>query len=397
MTTAENSSHPDSFSLPTPALIYREERLLNALDRLESLRINKNCKVLYSIKSCSCPAVLNFLSTRVDGFSASSLFESRLSSSTLGGKGTVHLTSPAFPKREIAELEEYVDYISFNSLNQWASFNAVRQNNSIRCGLRVNPKLSFVKDERYNPCRKYSKLGIPIEHLAEKAGTHPEVLKGISGIHVHSNCESRTTAPVLETTLLLVNELKDLLPQLDWINLGGGYQYDEIEDVSPLIEATRMLTEEVGLNVFLEPGEAVVGNAGVLVSSVLDIVENDGMKIAILDSTVNHLPQVFEYQYQPEIATSNPDEQYRYLIAGRSCLAGDLFGEYSFSNPLKIGSIITFTGVGAYSLVKSHMFNGINLPDIYFETTSGELRKVREYAFEDFWNNSGGSHASDRT
>jgi len=397
MTAPEGSSLFDSFPFATPALIYREERLLAALTRLQPLRADGRCKVLYSIKSCACPRILEFLSSRVDGFSSSSLFEARLSRAVLQGEGTVHHTSPAFPAREIPELVEYVDHICFNSLGQWARFDAGDHSRSIRCGLRVNPRLSFVKDDRYNPCRRYSKLGIPIEQLAEVAKSDPKALRGISGIHVHTNCESRTTAPILDTVQLLVTELKDLLSQLEWINLGGGYLYDEIEDLSPLIEAVRLINEDVGLEVILEPGEAVVGNAGVLVASVLDIVENDGVKIAMLDATVNHLPQVFEYQYQPEIAKSDPDGAHAYLIAGRSCLAGDLFGEYRFAAPLEIGSIVAFRGVGAYTLVKSHMFNGINLPDLYFMRDSGDLELIKRYGFEDFCNHMGGQHATDRT
>jgi len=385
------------FPFPTPALVYQEERLLATSSRLESLRRNGGCKVLYSIKACSCPHVLEFLSSRVDGFSVSSLFEARLSSSILHGGGTVHLTCPAFPPRESGELAGHVDYISFNSLNQWTRFASARPDQPIHYGLRVNPRLSFVRDERYDPCRRYSKLGIPIEQLVEVARSDPRALTGISGIHVHTNCESRTTAPVLETTLRLVEELEPLLPRLRWINLGGGYQYDEIEDLSPLMKATNLLSGEMGLEVFLEPGEAFVANAGFLVSSVLDIIENDGKQIAILDTTVNHLPQVFEYQYRPAIVGSGPDAPYEYLIAGRSCLAGDLFGEYRFATPLEVGSLVTFSGVGSYALVKSQMFNGINLPTIYFMSASGELEKIREYDFSDFWSRSGGRHAPDRT
>ncbi|HXV37718.1 MAG TPA: 2Fe-2S ferredoxin, partial [Myxococcota bacterium] len=193
MPTPQHADRFAPFPFPTPAFVYQEDRLLESLRRLEPLRANPKCRVLYSIKSCSLPDVLEFLSTRVDGFSASSLFEARLAREILdrngAGKRGVHLTCPAFPEREAAELGRYVDHINFNSLEQWLRDRARKHERPIRCGLRVNPKLSFVKDERYNPCRRYSKLGIPIEQLVDAIETRPDTLDGISGIHVHTNCE----------------------------------------------------------------------------------------------------------------------------------------------------------------------------------------------------------------
>jgi carboxynorspermidine decarboxylase len=347
--------------------------------------------VLYSVKALSIPAILEIIAKHVDGFSASSLFEARLAREILGKGGTVHLTSPALSEPEVQEISNYADYVTFNSMSQWSRLHKGNWKN-VRFGLRINPGLSFIKDDRYNPCRKGSKLGIPIDALHQYLDSGDADLKGISGIHFHTNCESRSVNPLLETVIHVSERLKNILSQLEWINLGGGYQYDEIRDGNPLIQAIDHLRKNFHLKIFLEPGEAIVGRAGFLITSVLDIIESDGHKIAIVDSTVNHMPQVFEYQYEPSLVGSAPDDKHPYLIAGRTCLSGDLFGEYRFSRPLEIGSRLAFTFAGAYSLVKAHMFNGVNLPGLYLLDQAGKIIQMREFSYKDFWMRCGGPY-----
>ena len=175
-----------------------------------------------------------------------------------------------------------------------------------------------------------------------------------------------------------------MMHELEWINLGGGYLWDETTDFGPFQEAVDLLTTTYGLRVFIEPGAGVVNSAGYLVASVIDLFKSDGKTVAVLDTTVNHLPEVFEYQYEPDVVEHADDARHEYILAGCSCLAGDLFGEYSFVEPLDIGSRLTFANVGAYSLVKAHMFNGINLPKIYVLTETGELVLVKQFTYEDF-------------
>jgi carboxynorspermidine decarboxylase len=384
-----------SVALRTPAFVYEEEKLLYALEKMQSVRRKTDCKILYSVKALSCPGILEILAPHLNGFSASSLFEAKLSRHILNSRGTVHLTCPAIVEDEIPEIATHADYISFNSLSQWNRFKK-KEWKDVRLGLRINPQLSFIRDDRYNPCRQHSKLGISIDVLSDRMNSSGSDLENISGIHFHTNCESRTVTPLLETVIHVSRKLKQLLPHLDWINLGGGYQYDEIDDLSPVIQAVDYLKNEFGLQIFLEPGEAIVGRAGSLITTVLDIFESDRKQIAIIDSTVNHMPQVFEYQYQPTIIGSDPNNLHSYLIAGRTCLSGDLFGEHRFSQPLEIGSRLAITFAGAYSLVKAHMFNGINLPSIYLLTKSGQPIKLHEFSYEDFWTASGGDNEAYR-
>jgi len=376
--------------LDTPALVYDENVLLTVLDRLAKLKEKLGVQILYSVKALSCPGILEIIAKRVDGFSSSSLFETVLSRQLLGRKGSVHMVSPALIEREIPEIISHADYISFNSLSQWHRFEKLDWK-KMRLGLRVNPQMSYVKDERYDPCRKSSKLGIPMDALVREAESGRIDLERISGIHFHSNCDARTLNPLLETILNICRKINKLSMPLDWINLGGGYLFDEIDDWAPLAKAMELLRKKNPSRVFIEPGEAVVGRSGSLVSTVLDIFQSGGRNIAMMDSTINHFPQIFEYQYQLNVLGSDPKGKFPYLIAGRSCLAGDLFGEYRFSRPLEIGARIIFTAAGAYSLVKSNMFNGINLPSLYLMKRTGKLFKLREFSYHDFWTRCGGN------
>jgi len=175
-----------------------------------------------------------------------------------------------------------------------------------------------------------------------------------------------------------------LLERASWINLGGGYLVDEETDFRPLAEAISILSGQFGLQVFIEPGTGIINSAGSFVSRVIDLFESDGKIVVILDTTVNHMPEVFEYQFKPDVSNAVLDGLFKYVLAGCSCLAGDVFGEYAFEQPLEIGSTIVFANLGAYSLVKAHMFNGINLPNIYSLSSSGELSLSKTFSYSDF-------------
>ena len=256
-------------------------------------------------------------------------------------------------------------------------------------------KEQVADDVRYDPCRRHSKLGVELETLLR--GLRDGDLKGMSGIHFHTACGSTSWEPLLRTIKVIERKLAVVMHELEWINLGGGYEWDETTDFGPLQETIDLLTKTYGLEVFLEPGSGIVNSAGSLISSVVDMLESDGKTVAILDTTVNHLPEVFEYQYEPDVAEHMDGAPHEYILAGCSCLAGDLFGEYAFEEPLDIGSRITFENVGAYSLVKANMFNGIDLPSIYIQCEDGELDLVREFTYEDFLARCGGeAHAAAR-
>lgn len=257
-------------------------------------------------------------------------------------------------------------------------------------GLRINPQISYVEDKRYNPARKYSKLGVPLEEIIKILKNFPDRLEGINGIHFHANCESADFLQLLQTVQHLEANLGEMLEQISWINLGGGYYFDDTSDFAPFYEAIDLLKSKYALEVFIEPGTSIIQSAGFLVSEVIDLFDSDGKTLVVLDTTVNHLPEVFEYQYRPDVMNSNNKGKYSYILVGCSCLAGDLFGEYSFNERLIIGSRVVFSNVGSYSLVKSHMFNGINLPNIFTLNKENELILIKKFIYEDFLRNSCG-------
>jgi len=375
----------------TPALIYDERVIRNNLVGLEGVLKEHSCRVFFSLKALSMTYVLTKIASSIGGFAVSSLNEAKLAREILGRHKIVHITTPGLRPEEIDEICDQCDYVSFNSLQQWQRYYPIIRD-KINCGLRINPQLSFVRDDKYNPCRINSKLGVPIEVLKNIINTDRALANNIKGIHFHSNCESNNFEQLLITVKHIATHLPEVLRQIDWINLGGGYLFDNPENYDKLYEAIFLLRKSFGINdVFVEPGNGIIGNAGYIISSVLDVFESQGKNIAILDTTVNHMPEVFEYQYRPDIMQECKDGNFEYILAGCSCLAGDVFGQYNFSAPLKTGDRIVFTDMGAYTLVKAHMFNGINLPTIYAYSKEGRLELVKEFNYADFLSANGGN------
>ena len=361
----------------TPAFVYDEVVITDRLAALSDVRNNCGCKILYSIKAAPLSGLLQTIAEYVDGFSASSLFECQLAKEIIGNRGTIHITSPGLREDDVKSIVDIADYISFNSMNQWQQYRGL-VNGKLSCGLRLNPERSFARDERYDPCRKFSKLGVPVPLVAN------ENLQGVQGFHLHNNCESNDYSELKQTIDHVCESLDSELEQMEWINLGGGYFIDDKEQLRELESIIKNVKDKYSLDVFIEPGKGLVGSAGFLVTSVVDLFESDSKQIAVLDTTVNHLPEVFEYQYRPHILQENPDGQYEYRLAGCSCLSGDLFGDYCFDQALEIGSRIIFKNVGAYMLVKANMFNGINLPAVNILKPYEGLELQKEFSYTDF-------------
>jgi carboxynorspermidine decarboxylase len=373
--------------LETPAFVYDEDAVLQTLSTLDPLRQGCGLKVLYSIKAFPFSDLMKAIAPLVDGFSVSSLFEARLAHEVLGDKGIIHITTPGFRADEMPEIAMLCRHIAFNSVNQWRRFKTALQGEA-QGGLRINPQLSFLEDPRYDPCRKHSKLGAPLSEVQRILSSEPETLSGLAGIHFHTHFGARSFRPLAQTVAHLEERLGPWLSSLAWVNLGGGYLFDDPEALNELLRIVERLRHRYGVEVLFEPGKGVVGQAGYLVSSVIDLFESDGKQVAVLDTTVNHIPEVFEYQIKPTLAEAREEGRFTYLLAGASCLSGDLFGEHCFDEPLQIGSRLTFLDVGAYTLVKASRFNGINLPSVYAYTSRRglELKKSYEYAhYRDQW------------
>lgn len=367
--------------LITPAYVYDEAVMVNVFESLAELKEKTGCLPLYSIKSASILGLLELIKPYVSGFSCSSLYEARLAKELLDEEQTIHITTPGYREEEWQAIIGLCDFISLNSVSQWQRY-AKKINTQSSCGIRINPELSFVSDERYDPCRPDSKLGMTFEQIANAK----EVLDWelIQGIQIHNNCESNRFEELKQSIKKVTVSLDEYKPKLNWINLGGGYLFNNETNIEPLEDTIKRLQDKFDVDVYIEPGKGVTGQAGSLVASVIDLIETKNKTIAVLDTTVNHLPEVFEYQYQPKVKHANETGQYQYRLAGASCLSGDLFGDYCFNEPLKIDNRIVFENVGAYMQVKANMFNGINLPATYLLDRNNELKLLKQHDYESY-------------
>lgn len=373
----------------TPAFVYDEARIIHALDLLDRVREASGLRVLYSVKAFPFAGALRLILPQVDGFSVSSLFEARLASETAETNGhphtkrSLHITTPGLRSREIDEIAARCDFISFNSLEQLERL-APRASGRASIGLRINPKLSFLRDSRYDPCRPHSKLGVPAEELARALDRSPSLTPRIAGLHFHTAFESSSLTPLKATLARIENMLSRFMEGLEWINLGGGYLFDNPDDLDELSELVTALIRRYGSTVYVEPGKAIVGRAGYLVASVVDRFQRDGKTIAVLDTGVNHLPEVFEYQKVPPLTEHRPDGTFEYSLVGSTCLAGDVFGDYRFHTPLNLGDRVAFPDVGAYSLIKANRFNGYDLPAIFAADPRGQLKTMKHFGYHDY-------------
>ena len=371
---------PFKTSYPTPFFIFDRKKIEKQAILYQETTKKAEAELLYSTKTNSYFDILKWLSKYVDGFSVSSLFELQVVKS-FDKPAIARFISPGIRPCEWESLSKLANSITFNSLKQFLYFEP-KMEHSVNIGIRLNPELSFVKDDRYNPCRKDSRLGESLEDFLTALENSSFLSSKLKGIHFHTNHGSHNLSQLKKTFLKIKTCLGDRLKQFEWINLGGGYYLDKMESQTEFLSLAKEIKES-GLETFIiEPGTSIIKNSVYLVSSVIDLFTRKGKTFAILDTSVNHLPEVFEYQYQPSVFGDNG--QYPYVLTGSSCLAGDIFGNYFLDRKLKIGSQVIFSKVGSYSLVKANWFNGIKLPDIYSYEGEQNLRKLKTYSFSDY-------------
>ncbi|MBL1141303.1 MAG: carboxynorspermidine decarboxylase [Proteobacteria bacterium] len=367
--------------LMSPAYVYDQDKIVEVLARLTEIKENTDCFPLYSIKSANISGLLKIIKPYVDGFSCSSLFEVQLAKEILDDSQTIHITTPGYREDEWDQILELTDFITLNSATQAKNYSE-KINSIASCGIRINPELSFINDERYDPCRTYSKLGVSLNDIADKKINID--WQFIEGLHIHNNCESNNFEQLKQT----VDKVMSAIPlndcDLKWINLGGGYFLNNETDTMPLISTINLLQENYGVDVYFEPGKGITGHAGYLLATVIDLFVSEGKQIIVLDVTINHLPEVFEYQYQPKVMNTCDKSDYEYRLTGCSCLSGDIFGDYYFDTPLQTGSKVVFENVGAYMQVKANMFNGINLPVTYLFNNDEKFKLLKQYDYDSF-------------
>ena len=363
----------------TPYFLIDEERLRKNLEILKKVQEDTGCRILLAQKAFSTFFAYPLIREYLAGSTASGLYEARLGREEFGGE--THVFSPAYREDEFEELLSYADHLVFNSPSQLRKYGERARAAGKSVGLRVNPECSTQEGHAiYDPCAPGSRLGTTAENFDES------LLPLLDGLHFHTLCEQNSDA-LEQTAAAFEEKFGKYLGNMKWLNLGGGHHITRDDyDVERLERIISHFRDTYGLTVYLEPGEAVVLNAGFLVSTVLETVKN-GIDIAILDtSAACHMPDVLEMPYRPPVLESGqPGEKaYTYRFGGPTCLAGDVIGDYSFDKPLTPGDLVVFGDMALYTMVKTNTFNGMPLPSIALKTESGEIKLIKGFGYEDF-------------
>ena len=369
----------DRFSgLKTPCYVIDEEKLRSNLELLRSVADRAGCRILLAQKAFSAFALYPLIGRYLSGTTASGLYEARLGREEMPGE--THVFSAAYPPGDVEELCSLCDHMIFNSMAEWNRYARTAREKGVSCGIRINPEHSTQDHAIYDPCAPGSRLGV------KRADFPDELPEGLDGLHFHTLCEQNCDA-LIETLAAVERNFGAFLPRLKWVNFGGGHHITRADyDREALIRYIRRFRETYGVEVYLEPGEAVALQAGYLVSTVLDVVRN-GVSIAILDaSAACHMPDVLEMPYRPPVLGSGlPGEKaHDYRLAGNTCLAGDVIGDYSFDAPLLPGDRVVFGDMAIYSMVKNNTFNGVPLPSIVLRKPDGTFRTIKSFGYEDF-------------
>nr|WP_319571354.1 carboxynorspermidine decarboxylase [uncultured Draconibacterium sp.] len=370
--------------IPSPAFVLDEKLLRKNLELINTVQQEAGIEIILAFKGFAMWSAFPIVREYLKGATASSLYEARLCFEEM--KTRAHLYSPVYLDHEFDELMSYSDHIVFNSVKQFEKYyqRTRTADHKISCGIRINPEYSDVGTDLYNPSAPGSRLGIGSNEIPD------ELPEGIEGIHFHVLCESDSFS--LEKVLKnLENKYSKYLHRVKWVNMGGGHLMTrEGYNHQHLIKLLKDFRKKYDVNVILEPGSAIAWETGVLVSTIQDIVEHQGVKTAILDvSFTAHMPDTLEMPYRPKIiGAQDPTEESRYLyrLGGGSCLAGDFMEAYDFGRELQIGEKIVFLDMIHYTMVKTTMFNGVNHPSIAIWTKDDQLNIVRKFSYEDFKN-----------
>ena len=374
--------------LKTPAYIKNKKMLIHNLEILHKVEEDTGCYILLAQKAFSAYAEYPLIGKYISGTTASGIYEARLGAECMGKEN--HVFAPAFTDEDMDELVNICDHVVFNSVSQLKKHKARCIEAGVSFGLRVNPEFSTQGDHAiYDPCAPGSRLGVTLKNLKAALKEEPDVLSGMEGIHFHTLCEQNSDD--LEATLKAVEErFGFLMKDMKWVNFGGGHHITrEDYDIETLEKCISHVKKKYDVQVYVEPGEAVALNAGYLVTTVLDKVEN-GITTLILDaSAACHMPDVLEMPYTPPLRgglkISDIDGgEFRYRLSSYTCLAGDIIGDYQFGREINVGDRLVFEDMAIYSMVKNNTFNGIPLPDIVIMDSDGECKVWKHFGYEDF-------------
>ncbi len=365
--------------VPSPCFVLEETRLRHNLEILDYVQKKSGAKIICALKGFSMWSTFPIVAEYLPGATASSLNEALLAKNEM--KKEVHVFAPLYEDQEMDQIISIADHISFNSFSQWQHFKNKIIKSKVSPGIRVNPESSTVETDLYNPCGRFSRLGVTQKEFK------PELLEGLEGFHFHALCEQNVDA--LESVLeAFEKKFGTWIPQMKWVNFGGGHHITrkdyEVEKLIQLIVSFKK--RYPGIDVILEPGEAVGWQTGELVATVGDLVYNE-LDIAILNISVSaHMPDCLEMPYRPMVRGSGlaQEKKFTYKLTGNTCLAGDVIGDYSFDEPLKVGDQIIFEDMIHYTMVKTTFFNGVRHPDIGIWTKENQFKLVRHFTYEQF-------------
>ncbi len=368
-------------AIPSPCFVLEEAKLRRNLQRLKKVQDDANVQIICALKGFAMFSTFPLVSQYLSGATASSLNEARLIVNEWGVKA--HTYAPAYREDEFEEILELSSHLTFNSWRQFETFGPKAASAGLSCGIRINPQYSEVTTDLYNPCIPGSRLGVIRDHLPDRLP--PEV----EGLHFHTLCEN--DSHTLERTLHAVEQrFGDLLHQVKWLNMGGGHLITRADyDPDHLVSVLNTFKAKFPhLHVILEPGSAVGWQTGVLVSTVLDVVDAQGIDVAILDTSFsNHMPDTLEMPYKPRILGADQEPvagKPTYRFGGMTCLAGDYLGDYSFEKPLNVGDKVVFDDMMHYTMVKTTTFNGVGLPGIGIWQENQTFRLVKSYGYESY-------------
>jgi carboxynorspermidine decarboxylase len=371
--------------LHTPCYVIDERRLRDNGEILKGVQDRTGCKILLAQKAFSNFNLYPLLKMYLAGTEASGLYEARLGAEEMP-EGECHVFCAAYRSDEMTELLKYADHIVFNSVNQLKKYGAIAKQNGKSVGLRINPECSTQEGHAiYDPCAPGSRLGVTKAQWDEQMDEC--LLELLDGLHFHTLCEQNSDD--LAVTLQAVKKsFGEILPKMKWLNMGGGHHITRSDyDIALLEKCICEMRDSYNLQIYLEPGEAVALNAGYLVTEVLDIGKNCDTNLAILDmSAACHTPDVIEMPYRPPLIDAGEagEREYTYRLGGPTCLAGDVIGDYSFSDKLQEGDRLIFEDMAIYTMCKNNTFNGMPLPCIYLLRVDGSIKLLAEFGYEDF-------------
>jgi carboxynorspermidine decarboxylase len=376
----------DAQSVPSPCYVVDKELIRRNCRILDSVQKRSGVKILLALKGFSMFSLFDIIGEYLYGVCASSPDEARLGREEMGRE--VHSYAAAFSQSDLIEFLELSDHMVFNSFSLWERFRDTARTYADRVsyGIRINPRHREAETELYDPSAPFSRLGTPVDQFPASAFSDGGI-DGIEGYHFHNLCEQNSDA-LIRTWEAVERQFNPLFPSAAWLNLGGGHHITRDDyDIEALLRLLDRIQSRYGAQLYLEPGEAIALNTGILVTTVLDITYN-GRPLAILDTSAScHMPDVIEMPYRPHIVGSAADgvKRYTYRLGGLTCLAGDVIGDYSFDTPLEVGQKLMFTDMAHYTMVKNTTFNGIRLPSIAtYDSKDSQTQIIKSFTYEDF-------------